>query len=192
MHAAAYGWAPEQERQHSEFDAPRAQAAAETWDDNGEVIIELGAPQTGDSPAYWSQNEQEEPPHTAEAPLFRPRPPQDQRQSGRRMPEVADFPDFAQAAYHAKRSDSGSSTRTATGAPESARKRAGLFDFLTGRKGSDSTAAESATDDWRAEARRTEPREINHNDESRSQRRNTSEPAVSQTRRIPMPRHRPR
>ena len=192
MQAAAYGWAPEPNPHQPVFQPQHAGAPSANWDDNGEVVFELGAPHLDQQQTSWQGRHPEEPPVAAEAPLFRPRPPQDQRRAARRMPDVEDFPEFAQAAYRAKRPDAQSEAKIASLAPESPKKRAGLFDFLTGRKPAAPEVIESADDDWRAATRPREPREKKSFTDPGAGDSNGAERDVAQTRRMPMPRHRPR
>jgi len=189
---AAYGWTPDQEARRSEGLPERTDPSAATWDDGGEVVFELGAPPMDEPSADWPDRPDDSAALPAAAPQFRPRPPQDQRQTSRRMPEVDDFPAFAQAAYRAKRPDAQGGVNTDVPNAEHTKKRSGLFDFLTGRKPASPKAAESPDDDLRAATRQREPREINHGSESYP--RPLPQPGldVAQTRRVPMPRHRPR
>ncbi len=192
MHAAAYGWTPEPDPRQPVFQPQHAEAPAPSWDDNGEVVFELGAPQMDPPQGHWQGHHPDEPPVAAEAPMFRPRPPQDQRRAARRMPEVEDFPEFAQAAYRAKRPDAPSDAKTASLAPESPKKRAGLFEFLTGRKPAAPEVVEPSDDDWRAATRQRDAREKYSFPEAAAGTGAGADRDVAQTRRMPMPRHRPR
>ncbi len=188
---AAYGWTPEPAAYEPEYQQ-EAEPPATSWDDSGEVVFELGAPNADAQAGYWQSAEPETPPIAAETPLFRPRPPQSQPRSGRRMPDVEDFPEFAQAAYRAKRQDASADMKAASLAPEPAKKRTGLFDFLTGRKPAAEGATDSPDQDWRVATHGREPREKNSNGQNGSRAAAAPELDVAQTRRIPMPRHRPR
>ncbi len=120
----------------------------ETWQAPGNVTIEAGfqppvappAPGTG-HPVEMSQQGDAG---------FRAQPPVDVRRSGRRMPDVEDFPVVGQRDYYAKtgeqgrneggRANPGVGNTQQPHAPE--RRRPGLFERITGmgRKGDDSAA----------------------------------------------------
>ncbi len=191
---AGRGWTPEPADHQPGYQPHLASAPAETWDESGDVVIELGAPHAnswGEQQAHWHDEQPDRQALAPEPPLFRPRPPQEQRRTGRRMPEVGDFPEFAQAAYRAKRPES-PEAKAASLAPEAPKKRAGLFDFLKSRKPAAIEVGESPDDDWRAAAGLRAAKENNLKGENRSGQGVAQDPDVAQTRRMPMPRHRPR
>ena len=172
------------------------ETAAETWSNDSDVVIELGTPehvssgrtrheQTGSDRAAYDRT-----------PAFRSAAPQDGRRQTRRLPEVEDFPEFAQAAYHARRAEPAPEPRSAAAVP--ADKRAGgLFNYLTGRKAATIGPGESAmTDRERAEraakAQKRNPWDaLPPYDEAESDAAQSASDA-SRPRRVPMPRHRPR
>ncbi len=164
---------------------------ARTWQGPGDVVIELGPPQGGldQQPWYGRGPEASSPAHAA--PEFQPQPPMDNRRPARRMPEVGDFPEFAQQAYRAKRGDVPARRDPAVPAPPE-RKRSGLFTFLTGRKDATAATSESVRPDSQDRGRtrgKPEP-------EMKAQRDRPADWAEENSavapRRIPMPRHRPR
>jgi cell division protein FtsZ len=125
--------------------APGTQAPGRPLGRQGEVVIELGAPQMAHAGARRPQDGR-----SAESEHdFAPRAPQDVRRGPRRMPEVGDFPPLAQRELKAR------------AARESAvdKRRPGLFARLTGRSKDtgDSqfdvsvTKSEGARRDWGGE-----------------------------------------
>ena len=194
MHDAAYGWAPEVAAQagpdRAPFEQHNPQAAQADWHQDGDVVIELGTPELANPSPYWQDSPPDAHGHYEPAPQFRARPPQEQRRVARRTPEVEDFPEFAQVAYRAKRPDAPVEPKPAAVALE--KKRGGLFTFLTGRKPAVGPVPESLDEDWPPRTRQREPREQSSKAESARRGGEQVDSDVAQTRRIQMPRHRPR
>jgi cell division protein FtsZ len=179
--AASYDWG------QGEQSPPYGEAPAQNWDDSGDVVIELGSPYQTEAPAYPVEPGFGSAQPGFNPPQFRPRPPMDPSRPARRLPEVEDFPEFAQAAYRAKRPDP-----KAPQPAETPKKRPGLFDFLKSRKPAPDTTFESPEDAWPPPSRPRDAEELFSRGKSASAGGAPVDRDVAQTRRIPMPRHRPR
>ena len=189
--AAGEGWRGQGEEFYQAQVSSPDQMGDLSWNGPSDVTIELYQPAPAQPSAHWPSATPGVGAFEDPAPVFNPRPPLDGRRSGRRMPEVGDFPQFAQDAYRSQRSDS--TTRPVAPAPAPVeRKRGGLFNFLTGRKDDTAVAAESSF------APRRDSRAAAPVGEAGSREKNANwqdrQPATSddQPRRVPMPRQRPR
>jgi len=189
--AAEQGW----QAQSSEAYGAAAPAPGTTqqqyWTGANDVLIELGPPPSPPSPApLWADAQREAGQLEGSAPEFTPQPPQDARRPARRMPEVEDFPPFAQQAYRSKVGDASGQPQAAKAATE--RKRPGLFDFLTGRKDATASSSESPFEP-RSRQRLSKATEANGSKPNRDEGSDSDQrPGEARQRRIPMPTHRPR
>ena len=120
--------------------APSAQHYADqgqvrdTWQAPGNVTIEQGYSPFGHQARGTLTQSRPAQHHTASAPSygFEPMPPSDIRRTGRRMPELQEFPEVAQREWQSKRAN----TQAEAVKPETNRdddgRRKGLFSRLTG------------------------------------------------------------
>jgi cell division protein FtsZ len=161
----------------------RALAGSQPWRGPGDVVIELGVPRPSASLQSWPDEHMDPAGGQANTSTdFSPAPPQETRRSQRRLPEVEDFPEFAQRAYR--------EARQAKSAPPTAshpveRRRGGLFARLTAwRKATDSGDPAAITRDSAI----PDPGE----NSSFGQSPGDIDPADLPASRIPMPRRRPR
>ena len=168
------------------YDQP-AEAYHSVWNGPNDVLIELGPPQAPQRAPFWPNDRQDIDGPSNAAPDFRPQPPAEGRRPQRRLPEVDDFPPFAQQAYRSKR------PAPPAAAPVAAeRKRGGLFTFLTGRREAPAPQSDSNFDPRSPQRQNREasgpPSPVADSDWSSQ----TGDAVEAPQRRLPMPRHRPR
>ena len=102
----------------------------ETWRAPGDVVIEEGISQMGwpDQSARAQPQERHE--ESGSPDQFRPAPPMDVRRSGRRMPDVEDFPPQVQREYRAK---VGAQSRPPSPPPVEEPQKRGILQRIMGR-----------------------------------------------------------
>jgi len=160
------------------------------WNGPNDVVIELGAPPMPQGGPFRPSERHEFDPSGQAAPAFRPQAPIDGRRPARRLPEVEDFPQFAQKAYRSKRGEPAPQPAPTPAVAE--RKRGGLFTFLTGRKETPAKSGESMSE-TRPVGRELSGTELGGQAPDAGQKTGPQgDPGDNQPRHLPMPRHRPR
>ena len=188
--AAEQGWQAQPEEFYQQDEALGAASNRSAWRAPNDVLIEPNQPAAPRAAQPWAGEAQNPGSFGEPAPAFRPQPPLDGRRPGRRLPEVEDFPQFAQQAYRSKRVDAAAQPPVAPAATE--RKRGGLLDFLTGRKPATVKSGESVS---KLGPNQRQSRGARFNDPASAEGDLASPPDAPATlapHRIPMPRHRPR
>ena len=106
----------------------------DTWQAPGNVMIEEGYSPFGQQARGTTTPARSGPHHASTAPSlgFEPMPPTDIRRSGRRMPDLQEFPEVAQREWQSKRAGSQPGTSKADASREEEGRRKGLFSRLTG------------------------------------------------------------
>jgi cell division protein FtsZ len=132
---------PPQQIAPSQMPPPHAQQhygvqgqARESWQAPGNVTIEEGYSPFGQPQRGAMTQSRSAPQQSAAMPSqgFEPMPPSDIRRTGRRMPDLQEFPEVAQREWQSKRAGAQTDTSKPDVSRDEASRRKGLFSRLTG------------------------------------------------------------